>query len=222
MLVTLATPHLGAPLALCPMLGIDLPDSNLPAKLMHFVQGFVNEKIFPSTYELLPPNLPSPNQQLFVQGTPPGNATLYDIYDKSETTFRAALTKQGFNISSLASATAFFGTLSYDGTKVPKPYHCLVGTGLDTVADASAGNYAYTFDSAKGVITPVVAPETGDGVVPAYSARFTTNPKVTVSSFPQYNHGQVGGSDMTNHPDAIIAMLTLAGVSVTTKVPALV
>lgn len=213
MLITLATPHLGAPLALCPIIDSLPADFSLGWLVKTFVHGFVNETIFPSTYELLPPNLPSPNQQLFVQGTPPNQSTTYDIYDSSETAFQTALKNQGFESASLSKAEAFFGALSYTGVPA-KPYHCFVGTGLQTVAD-SGSTYAFTFDGSN-TITPVANPDSGDGVVPQPSATFVTNPNVAVQTFSLYNHGQMGGSDMANHPDAIVAMLTLAGVTVTT------
>ncbi|MBP2295290.1 esterase/lipase family protein [Azospirillum rugosum] len=215
-LTTLATPHLGAPLALSAILGTLADTMSLPwyAKLFvnWFLQEAVDSKGFPSTYELLPPDLAAPNQQLFVQGTGDDATKLYDIYDAGETVFQAVLALKGLKTGVLAETKTFFGNLNYTA-KPPKPYYCFAGIDMATCAD-SGSDYAFTFNGIDA-ITAQTTQNSGDTVVPAESASFATNAaNVAVTTFSGYNHGHMGGSDMADYPNAIVTMLALAGVKV--------
>ncbi|WP_186143684.1 lipase/acyltransferase domain-containing protein [Burkholderia gladioli] len=217
-LITLATPHYGAPLALKAMLGQKL----LPAEVKEYVtyiQSVVNNPLFPSTYELLPPP-----GKTFIQDTK-GNTL--DVYSAESTEpFMGDLTKFGFSPTSLQDAKQFFLTLTVSSPdNTPIPYHCFVGTGTDTLANSSLQQaFTYQPDSSNPGSDPFnasVASKAGDGIVPADSARFIFqlgDPQC--QTFQDYSHGQMGGSDMVGHPLAIEAIFTLAGLPVKHAVPA--
>jgi len=216
-LVTFGTPHLGAPLALAPMVDI-LINSNETPDEGKFLHGLVNSTKFPSTYELLPPE-----GHPFVSD-PQGN--LYDLFKTSQDSLLGKLLgTMGFSWGNLTTAGNFFSGLNYAGVNsYGLAYHCMVGTGLPTVADApsGAGAYLYTPASGSAAATLTLSPAAGDGdgIVPAGSASFAGAGNVSVQTFPGYNHGQLAGSDMTDHPDAILAALKIAGITVTAREPA--
>lgn len=208
-LITLATPHYGAPLALSAILGQKIADIEI-GRYIKFIQAVIDQPAFPSTYELLPPP-----GQAFIQDSS-GNAL--DIYSAApDSSFMKALAALGFSATSLNEAEAFFSTLTVtQPDTTPVPYHCFVGTAHETFANnTSSHQLAFTYQAGSAdpfVVSPKVM--TGDGVVPVDSARFVfqlTDPRC--KTFP-YTHGQMGGSDMDNYPEAIQAMLKLIGLPI--------
>ncbi|MBN3729126.1 lipase/acyltransferase domain-containing protein [Burkholderia sp. Ac-20379] len=222
-LITLATPHYGAPLSLKAMLGQELLQLDLvpPAVMKRyeaFIQSVVNNPEFPSTYELLPPP-----GKAFIQDTK-GNAL--DVYNAASTEpFMGDLTKFGFSPTSAQKARKFFLTLTVSSPdNTPIPYYCFVGTGNETFA-SSTSQLAFTYqpNSSKAEadpFVPSVAEKVGDGVVPADSARFIFQLDTPqCPTFEGYTHGQMGGSDMDGHKLAIEAIFTLAGLPVKHAAP---
>ncbi|WP_123863789.1 esterase/lipase family protein [Burkholderia plantarii] len=211
-LITLATPHYGAPLALSAMLGQQIANVELMA-YVNYVQSVVDKPIFPSTYELLPP----PGHP-FIQD---GNGATLDVYTAEPTApFMKALADFRFNPESLEKAQTFFSTLTVTSPdNTPIPYHCFVGTERPTLAsDAAAHRPAFTYrpDPAHPQDDPFVSAEkvaVGDGIVPEDSARFVFElTDARCRTFPGYSHGEMGGSNMKKAPDAIRAMLELIGL----------
>lgn len=210
-LITLATPHYGAPLALSAMLGQQIANVEL-MKYVNYVQSVVDKPIFPSTYELLPP----PGHP-FIEDA---NGAALDFYTaEPKAPFMEALTHFKFNPDSLAKAQAFFSTLTVTSPdNTPIPYHCFVGTGKPTLASHGAHQPAFTYrpDPQQLQADPFISAEkvaAGDGIVPEDSARFIF--ELTDSgcrTFPGYSHGEMGGSDMKHAPDSIRAMLELIGL----------
>ncbi|WP_246791983.1 lipase family alpha/beta hydrolase [Burkholderia perseverans] len=209
-LITLATPHYGAPLALSAMLGQQIADVEL-MKYVNYVQSVVDKPAFPSTYELLPP----PGHP-FIQD---GNGHALDFYTAEPTApFMTALSLFKFSPESLKEAQAFFSTLTVTSPDdTPIPYHCFVGTGKPTLAnDGDKPAFTYRPDPHHLMADPFISAgkaAVGDGIVPEDSARFIF--ELTDSgcqTFPGYSHGQMGGSDMKHASDAIRAMLELVGL----------
>ncbi|HYH17676.1 MAG TPA: hypothetical protein VD995_03560 [Azospirillum sp.] len=230
-LITLSTPHLGAPLALAPMLGLDLLP-NEKNSVIDFLQGVVNDTNTPSTYQLLPPPASSGVSGLDFVFDGSGNA--YDLYTNYTAqpgkNFMKTLGSMGLNSTNLTTAQTFFSGLSYTAPGGSVTYHCFGGTGLPTRANpspqSSPASGPYLFTPAKhpdlfaGAITEQPQTGDGDGVVPTSSSQFVfSNSSPYWRAFPNYNHGQMGGSDMTDHPDAINAMLSVVGITATNPAP---
>lgn len=193
-LITLSTPHVGAPLALAAILGEQLMPEE-PAAAVGFIQTTVNNPMFPSTYELLPP----PGQDFIQDGT-----SNYGPSDASPDLV-AQLVLNGFKYTDWDLAKIFFNQLTPSAGKMPVNYYCYYGTSLPTVT-------SFTYD--KG-FSPV-STAAGDGIVPQTSSSFSiaTASNLTRVPFANYTHGQMGGSDMVNYPNAINAALTLAGIPI--------
>lgn len=193
-LITLSTPHQGAPLALSAILGQSI-NAKEPAAAIAFIKTTVNNSLFPSTYELLPP----PQAALdFIQF----NNANYGPSD-APTTLQNALSSGGFKYDTWKNrAVPFFSALKPQNTTTVVPYYCYYGSGLDTVTGFS---YASSFNQ---TVTPA-----GDMVVPQTSSSFSTAAApVQRVPFPNYTHGQMGGSDMTTAPNAIVSALKLANI----------
>ncbi|MBI0329279.1 lipase family alpha/beta hydrolase [Burkholderia plantarii] len=212
-LITLATPHYGAPLALSAMLGQQIAKVELMA-YVNYVQSVVDKPIFPSTYELLPP----PGHP-FIQDD---NGATLDVYTaESAAPFMKALAHFNFNPESLEEAKTFFSTLTVTSPdNTPIPYHCFVGTERPTLAsDAAAHQPAFTYrpDPARPQDDPFQSSPkvpAGDGIVPTDSARFVFPlDDARCRIFPNYSHGEMGGSNMKKAPDAIRAMLEVIGLA---------
>lgn len=218
-LITLGTPHYGAPLALPAILGDAVASLDIPWSQKLFISGYVQKLInnphYPSTYELLPP-----------QGAPfltdEKTGASLDLYAPSDALAKA-LSRAGvlgvahFDAKTLAGVQKdFFGAMPYQGP-FSVPYHCLVGTQKETVTSVTytPGNLVHKADF---LAVPTVGAAGGDGVVPQTSASFqppsgTANSGVTVYEFANYDHGQLAGSNMTELPDAIeTALFQIIGI----------
>lgn len=153
-LITIGTPHRGAPLALHAAMG-QVKRLFLSASQ---VQTIANDSNFPALYQLLPP---------------PVEPFLWDSNSKSrlepksphDPTVASAL---GLSAANLASAAAFHAVL--DPTKRPNDvdYFCFVGTRQPTISSVR-----FDFASAQGTMPVLVeTADGGDGTVPSWSASF--------------------------------------------------
>lgn len=180
-LITLGTPHLGAPMALSAILGKFLPfqEALIPADLATVVRNFVNFQspdgpAFNSTYELLPPAQAGTNLPGFVAVRP--GVARKSIFDLQSSV-------PGSSAANFAGAQAFFGTLTYTGNPAGlPPYYCAYGTLIATPT-------GYTYHSDTRTWAPTIAfLETGDYIVPAPSARFAGRSVAVTQDFPLVHH----------------------------------
>lgn len=158
-LVTLGTPHLGAPLALQAILN-QLPQlPGLSPSMYPVVVQFVNDNaahgLYDSTYELLPPP-----RTAFITVQPTG--TKQSAFDLD-----SQIVSAGGSPANFAGALNFFtNTLSYN-VPTPKPYYCAYG-----IVEILPTPVAYTYDSTNEHWTPVAKLGNGDLIVPVSSAQF--------------------------------------------------
>ncbi|WP_144289773.1 lipase/acyltransferase domain-containing protein [Ideonella sp. A 288] len=161
-LVTIGTPHRGAPLALCAALG-QIKRLFLNASQ---VKQIADQPEFPALYQLMPPA-----SEPFLWNTDPG-ARLDPANPYQATTAKVL----GLNVANLQSAASFHAAL--DVAKKPEAvsYFCFAGTRQNTICNVQA-NFAITNPS--GAIntqgpqpTGVEISDGGDGTVPSWSASF--------------------------------------------------
>ena len=211
-LVTLATPHLGAPLAYAAILGEQISTKEA-AGFNLVIQNLVNNSNYPSTFELLPP--PSVNF-LMQSGSP------VSVYDTSNTQLAASYKAFGVNTGNLTTAQTFFNGLT--DAAPPINYYFYYGDfSADQNTNAPTTVQSFNYSPARLHVLPSqtfipVSSTAGDGVVPTSSASYTAKKNgatytVTRQSFANYNHGQMGGCDMTNHPAAVVAAATAMGLN---------
>ena len=186
-LITLGTPHLGAPLALSAITGqCDLSQLLDP----DIIGQVVNLPNYPSAFELLPPP-----QVSFVADP---SATARGIYqDPVNALLTASPTASppgfGAPASSFADAKDFFAKLSYDTAPVDlPPYYLVYGNGLDTV-----NGFTYNPDG-TGPLAQLSQNQpqgnsAGDGIVPMSSAAFTGSwvTKARIYNAGSLKHGQL-------------------------------
>jgi pimeloyl-ACP methyl ester carboxylesterase len=215
-LITLGTPHLGAPLALGPIsrtFKIDLSgqgSGNAFISLLHdvldvlaqpavdnvvkMVDTVVNSNPMGiSTYQLLPPSFTP-----FISS----GGTDYSIFANNLPAGLVGLLKDaGMLQTNLTCASNLFNVLNYTGTPANIAYNCLygiVGTG-NTANDPTLASqiytttgYTYTPGAKDGPLQPVETDNGGDLVVPQTSAMFTGNS--SVKTYP------VSGADHISMP----------------------
>lgn len=154
-LITIGTPHRGAPLALHAAMG-QIKRLFLSASQVGQV---ANDPNFPALYQLMPP---------------PAEPFLWDANLASRLAPKnphdpAVAAQLGLSTANLASAAAFHASL--DVVKRPQhvDYFCFVGTRQGTIS-----NVRFDFASAaKSLPAPVETEDGGDGTVPSWSASFT-------------------------------------------------
>jgi pimeloyl-ACP methyl ester carboxylesterase len=185
-LVTLGTPHLGAPLALAAIMGqIEIPPPphlSGPA-LDTLIHNFVDTSFSDSTYELLPPpaleSASQPPSTQYIQygsewynlldaGLPPEIATA--VTTAASQSLPAGTASR--YAEDLQSAATFFQTLNYTGTvsgSTPKlpPYYCVVGQ-----SSANPTVTSFLYQSETQSLQPQAGTD-GDEIVPQWSAAFT-------------------------------------------------
>ncbi len=150
-LITLATPHRGAPLALPRILGLEkvLWLSAADAKEL------TNDTKFPSAYQLLPPISES-----FAWNSAPegyGNESIYNP---------ATATALGLNPASLKAAGTFHARLNPSNRPSGVRYFCFSGTRQSTASFATL-----TKNAAGGFnVRKVERDDAGDGTVPFWSS----------------------------------------------------
>lgn len=153
-LLTIGTPHRGAPLALCAALG-QIKRLFLSASQ---VKELANREDFPALYQLMPP--PS---EPFLWNTDP--AARLEPASPHQADVAKLL---GLVPKNLAAAAAFHAAL--DTAKRPEhvTYFCFVGTRQSTIANVQ-GNFAQPQHLQP---TGVEIADGGDGTVPSWSSSF--------------------------------------------------
>lgn len=179
-LVTIATPHLGAPMALRAILDqlqnipVLLPE-DLDPVITAFVNYTGNNGAYDSTYELLPPpQVPFITDQL--------TGEQKSAFDLENQLVAAGAAQVNFN-----AAEAFFTNVLTYNDPTPKPYYCAFG-----ISDGSNTTTGYTYDAdTESIWAPVVTPQSGDGIVPASSAQFEGRTMAAIEEFEGVNHATI-------------------------------
>lgn len=176
-LITLGTPHLGAPLALDAIVGNWLDFPSVPGGLKTMVHAFVDAQNSDSTYELLPP----PSQKIISAGS-----SSYSIFDTDlPSSLQQLLQTDGLNTQDLAAALKFLQTLDYQDTSSLPPYYCVYGS---FASDSSGQNLTcQSFQYANGQLTGIDSNE-GDTIVPVSSAMFSGRTVAGLYEAPNVNH----------------------------------
>jgi phospholipase A1 len=186
-LITIGTPHRGAPLALHAAMG-QIKRLFLSASQ---VSDVANNRNFPAMYQLMPP---------------PTEPFLWDLNPQSrlapKSPHDAAIATQ-FKLSkeNLASAAAFHKALDVARRPHNVDYFCFVGTRQETVS-----NVRFDFGSETGVPAPVDTEDGGDGTVPSWSGSFAGMQQLLVGG----DHGGLYKPDAVLQ--ALAALLGKAGV----------
>ncbi|WP_407792313.1 lipase/acyltransferase domain-containing protein [Pigmentiphaga litoralis] len=159
-LITIGTPHRGAPLALCAAMG-QIRRLFLNAKQ---VKQIADRNDFPALYQLMPPR-----SEPYLWNTDP-EARLEPAKVYEDDTAKLL----GLNAANLKSAAAFHAAL--DTTKKPDAvvYFCFIGTRQDTICNVQ-GNFAVekfhgAFSADALLPEGVEIADGGDGTVPSWSA----------------------------------------------------
>ncbi len=159
-LITIGTPHRGAPLALCAAMG-QIKRLFLNAKQ---VKQIADQDDFPALYQLMPPR----SEPYLWNTAPEARLEPAKVYEDD------TAKRLGLNAKNLESAAAFHAAL--DTAKKPDVvvYFCFIGTRQDTICNVQ-GNFAG--ETVEGVFptnTPlpegVEITDGGDGTVPSWSA----------------------------------------------------
>lgn len=185
-LITLGTPHLGAPLAVDAISGsIDKllgfiklihPDINIPNNFGHLAQDLVNSQYCPSAYELLPPPSsvsPATTQTQFIKAI----GSSFNIFDLSPSgsgkNIYQWLTGKGMSLTNWQNAGNFLTGLNYTGSvqasqSALPAYYCVYGSGCN-VKSVPVTCTSLAWDTFN--LTDL----TGDGdmIVPVWSAQFS-------------------------------------------------
>ena len=203
-LITLGTPHLGAPLALAAITG--QLDGLLPARkrMDTMVTDFVDTSYSASTFQLLPPPVfegdpTSPAPTRYVQDRTGTEATWWNLLDPgispavTDTVKAAAQAAVGPGATinydqEIGNAKAFFATLDYTGQPRPgkpdlPPYFCVAGmvSGNDA-QDTGTTVVSFLCDADAGVLTSY-SDFDGDTIVPGWSAGFAGRPGGVAGTF---------------------------------------
>lgn len=156
LLATLGTPHLGAPLALARIMGLDGAMGVSPADFAKLAA----DRRWPSGYQLLPP---------------PGEAMAWDTRDKAMPVMNvydpAIAQALKLDTQQLARAKWVHDTLSAGKPPAHVRYFFFAGTGHETVTRVNVG-------TTKKVLTK--SQDAGDGTVPLWSALPRPGQKQTV------------------------------------------
>lgn len=192
-LITLGTPHLGAPLAVVAIQG--QMRTVFPTVTLAFdtvIENFVNRSFSDSTYELLPP----PGVPFIQDGT-----NSYSIFDPNlPATVRASI--NGLSHVHLNEAETFFA--SFTNTSNLPPYYCIYG-----LSASKATIVGFDFNDKTGELNQQSSQQ-GDEVVPALSASFAGH---TVAG--RYNPpGDVDHFQLPANPDAQHQVAQWMGLSI--------
>lgn len=161
-LVTLGTPHLGAPMAL----DAALNNKGVPSFDPAFGDFLINDSNFPSDYELFPPP-----HIAFVRDTATGaNLSIYQ-----PDAFNAAI-RAGVSPDNLAESQGFFSTLTYGRKVAPAAYYLIWGCSdqpnpLSPDGSTMCG-FTWNGDNANPQLAGTTEQGGGDGVVPTWSAQY--------------------------------------------------
>ncbi|WP_448102318.1 lipase/acyltransferase domain-containing protein [Luteibacter jiangsuensis] len=188
-LVTIGTPHRGAPLALCAALG------QIKRLFLnkHQVKQIAEKPEFPSLYQLIPPA----NEPFLWNSDPLARLEPRDPYAAK------AAQALGLNAQNLAAATSFHASL--DVTRKPKhvTYFCFVGTRQETICNVRA---VFSVPGGAGARAPdpvgIEVDDGGDGTVPSWSASFAGMQQLAVGG----DHGS-----LYKVPEVLSTLGTLLG-----------
>ncbi|HLM69700.1 MAG TPA: hypothetical protein VK358_19310 [Longimicrobium sp.] len=206
-LITLGTPHLGAPLALSAIMGqveITPPWPLSGPAVDTMIHDFVDTSFSDSSYELLPPPvLEGASQPFFTQYIQYGGEQ-YNLLDAGLPSQVAAAVSAAASQSlpsgttdeyaqNLRSAATFFQALNYTGTvsgSTLPPYYCVVGQ-----SSANPTVTGFLYESAPLSLQPQTS-TAGDEIVPEWSAAFTgrTVPVAGTYAATGVNHFSLPGS----------------------------
>jgi hypothetical protein len=153
--LALATPHLGAPLALARIFGLD---STLGISGADFAR-LAADANYPSGYQLIP----APGELAVWNLESPDVAAL-DVYDD------ATAGRLGLNPTLIARAKALHDVLGQNRRPAHVRYFYVAGSGHRTVTrvNVAAGADELPVNHSRSVVTHT--PDSGDGTVPMYSA----------------------------------------------------
>jgi pimeloyl-ACP methyl ester carboxylesterase len=168
-LVTIGTPHRGAPLALCAALG-QIKRLFLSSAQ---VKELANREDFPALYQLMPP----PGEP-FLWNTDP--AARLEPASPHQADVAKIL---GLVPKNLASAASFHAALDVAKRPSHASYFCFVGTQQSTIANVQ-GNFAQPQHLQA---TGVEVADGGDGTVPGWSASFVGMQQLAVGG----DHGSL-------------------------------
>ena len=151
-LITIGTPHRGAPIALHAALG-QMKRLFLSAKQ---VKRLANDPQFPALYQLLPP----PAEPFLWDSNLASRLSPVNLY------MPHISKKLGLSSANLDKTTAFHAALNIANQPAGVDYFCFVGTRQKTVS-----NIRYDFNNYEYTPPPIVETEDGgDGTVPSWSA----------------------------------------------------
>jgi hypothetical protein len=181
-LITIATPHLGVPLALSAITGeVNTNDLLNP----QIIEELVDYPPFTSAFELLPPSAP------FVFDSA-GNS--YSVWDSTSPVYALLTNPQsGFDApsESFTEAQAFLQKLDYGSAQNGRPdYYLVYGSGLSTVE-------SFLYDPNGGSPTADLAQQDstanggGDGTVPMTSASFQNGWSTATMNGGALTHGEL-------------------------------
>jgi phospholipase A1 len=152
-LLTVGTPHRGAPLALCAALG-QVKRLFLSADQ---VKAIASRPEFPALYQLMPP----PGEPFLWDTTPDARLADKSPYDE------AVMVRLGLSAANVESARSFHAALDVARRPAGVPYFCFVGTRQPTLANVQGA-----FTGADTRVRGVEVSDAGDGTVPSWSASF--------------------------------------------------
>ena len=182
-LITLGTPHYGAPLAMCPVAGVDMarfletqgssptfPSISNILKAMRFqdfANDFVNGVWGVSTYELLP----MPSSKIIHYRDKGENYSPFEYSSDLPDDLKNHLVEKGLNTGSLSTAGSFWGSFGGD---IPSSVPVYAMYGYDKT---TCGSFHFT-DGLEGADLKALdvdaMDQQGDGIVPANSAQYTS------------------------------------------------
>lgn len=177
-LITLGTPHLGAPLAVVAIQGqLSTVFPVVTPAFDTLIESFVNQSFSDSTYELLPP----PSVPFIQDG-----ANSYSIFNP-DLPSAVKTSINGLSQTDLKQAETFFASLT--NTSNLPPYYCIYGL---SASKSTIVGFGYNVTS--GVLTQQPSLQ-GDQVVPASSASFAGRTVAGLYSPPgDVSHFQLPGN----------------------------
>lgn len=148
LLVTMGTPHLGAPLALVRALGLD---TALGVSAADF-KSFTADSRYPSGYQLLPPTSARTCWNLFDASSP---LEAVDVFD------RQVASNLGLNLDNLAAASDFHAALASSERPAACRYFSFIGRQVKTIVRTEL--------TSPVMVAAVKDADAGDGTVPIWS-----------------------------------------------------
>lgn len=180
-LITIATPHLGVPLALSAITGEVNTNNFLNPQI---IEELVDFPQFTSTFQMLPPST------TFVFDA---NGDPFSIWATSSPVYQLLTSTSGFDApaAGFAAATAFTSQLDFSSSQNGRPsYYLVYGSTLSTVQ-------TFLYDSGGGSPQAQLASQQstagngGDGTVPVWSASFPGGWATASLDAGALTHGQL-------------------------------